>query len=92
MADYKRLAGEDFDTYALRLYSNKVEYGLNSRDIAAILNSHSDIKRVRVHGASITEALKREWIIRPGLAIPVLSHVFYLYRTAMCHFSFLWII
>lgn len=45
MADYKRLTGEDFDTYALRLYSNKAEYGLNSRDIAAILNSHSDIKK-----------------------------------------------
>lgn len=43
--DYKRLEGEDFDTYALRLYDNKVEYGLNSRDIATILNSHSDIKK-----------------------------------------------
>ena len=27
---YERLLGEDFDTYALRLYANKTLYGLDS--------------------------------------------------------------
>lgn len=39
--NYTRLEGEDFNTYALRLYENKVEYGLNSQDIADILNKET---------------------------------------------------
>lgn len=45
MTNYKRLENEDFDTYALRLYRNKAEYDLNSRDIAVLLNEHSEIQK-----------------------------------------------
>ena len=45
MINYKRLENEDFDTYALRLYANKSEYGLNSRDIANLLNQESNIQK-----------------------------------------------
>ena len=45
MTKYKRLDGEDFDTYALRLYENKIEYGLTSRDISLLLNQESDIQK-----------------------------------------------
>ena len=45
MTDYKRLPNEDFDTYALRLYDNKAEYDLNSRDIAVLLNQESEIQK-----------------------------------------------
>ena len=45
MTDYKRFEGEDFDTYALRLYDNKVEYDLNSRDIAVLLNQEGEIQK-----------------------------------------------
>ena len=45
MTDYKRFEGEDFDTYALRLYDNKAEYDLNSRDIAVLLNQESEIQK-----------------------------------------------
>lgn len=40
-----RLKDEDFNTYALRLYSNKKEYGINNNDIAKILNSISDTQK-----------------------------------------------
>lgn len=36
-----RLPDEDFNTYALRLYDNKSEYGLNSESIAELLNKES---------------------------------------------------
>ena len=45
MTEFNRRNGEDFDTYALRLYANKDEYGLNCNDIATILNSHSDTSK-----------------------------------------------
>ena len=45
MTEYKRFEGEDFDTYALRLYDNKAEYDLNSRDIAVLLNQESEIQK-----------------------------------------------
>ena len=45
MTKYKRLDGEDFDTYALRLYENKIEYDLTSRDISLLLNQESDIQK-----------------------------------------------
>lgn len=37
----KRLPDEDIHTYALRLYENKFEYGLNSESIAELLNKET---------------------------------------------------
>ena len=37
----KRLPNEDLHVYALRLYENKVEYGLNSKNIADLLNKET---------------------------------------------------
>lgn len=37
----KRLPDEDIHTYALRLYENKSEYGLNSESIAELLNKET---------------------------------------------------
>ena len=45
MSEFNRRSGEDFDTYALRLYDNKIEYGLDCKEIATILNSHSDTNK-----------------------------------------------
>lgn len=43
--NYERLLDEDFDTYALRLYTNKALYGLDSVQIGCLLNKQSDIKK-----------------------------------------------
>lgn len=43
--NYSRLKGEDFTTYALRLYENKIEYGLNNKEIGNILNKESGCKK-----------------------------------------------
>lgn len=40
-----RLPQEDFDTYALRLYENKSQYGLNSESIAELLNKESGLSK-----------------------------------------------
>ena len=40
-----RLPQEDFDTYALRLYENKIQYGLNSESIAELLNKESGLSK-----------------------------------------------
>ncbi len=62
MTDYKRFDDEDFDTYALRLYENKAEYDLNSRDIAVLLNQESDIPKDesawRKHYASFKKGIE----------------------------------
>lgn len=42
---YERLLGEDFDTYALRLYANKTLYGLDSVQIGELLNEQSGTKK-----------------------------------------------
>lgn len=42
---YERYLGEDFDTYALRLYSNKSLYGLDTFKISDLLNAQSDVKK-----------------------------------------------
>lgn len=39
--NYNRLENEDLHTYALRLYENKSEYGLNSESIAELLNKET---------------------------------------------------
>lgn len=40
-----RLPEEDLHTYALRLYDNKIEYGLNSESIAELLNKETNLKK-----------------------------------------------
>jgi len=60
--NYKRLEGEDLNTYALRLYENKHEYGLNSQDIADILNKETgknyDESKYRKHYASFRKGIE----------------------------------
>lgn len=69
---------EDFDTYALRLYNNKVEYDLNSRDIATLLNSYSDIQKDesawRKHYASFKKGMEyQSRLSNVGVATRILS-------------------
>lgn len=58
------MEGEDFDTYALRLYENKAKYDLNSRDIAILLNQESEIQKDesawRKHYASFKKGIEYE--------------------------------
>ena len=78
MTDYKRLPNEDFDTYALRLYDNKSEYDLNSRDIAVLLNEHSDISKEesawRKHYSSFKKGMEyQRKLSNAGIATRILS-------------------
>ncbi|MBQ2396869.1 MAG: metallophosphoesterase [Bacteroidales bacterium] len=61
---YTRYENEDLDTYALRLYENKAEYDLNSREIAILLNQESDIQKDesawRKHYASFKKGIEYE--------------------------------
>ena len=78
MTEYKRFEGEDFDTYALRLYDNKAEYDLNSRDIAVLLNEYSDIPKEesawRKHYASFKKGMEyQRKLNNVGVATRILS-------------------
>lgn len=45
MSRFQKNKGESFDAYALRLYDNRLTYGLNCNDIADLLNNYSEIKK-----------------------------------------------
>lgn len=78
ITDFKRLDGEDFDTFALRLYSNKDEYDLNSRDIAMLLNAQSNTQKEesawRKHYASFKKGMEyQSKLANTGVATRILS-------------------
>lgn len=50
--EYNKLPSEDFDTYFLRLFQNKNQYGLTSQQIADLLNA--------VNGESLNESTYRK--------------------------------
>lgn len=78
MTEYRKYEDEDFDTYALRLYKNKFEYGLNSRDIADLLNKYSDIPKdesaYRKHYRSFRKGMEyQQKLDNIGIATRILS-------------------
>lgn len=45
MSRFQKNENESFNAYALRLYNNRLEYGINCNDIAELLNSYSNISK-----------------------------------------------